>query len=89
MFYYVYVLSRKDNKSYIGCTNNLIERISRHKKRQILSTKDNLPIRLIAYFAFPDKYTAFNFEKYLKTGSGRAFLKKHLKIPDANLDNTP
>lgn len=27
--------------------------------------------------AFKDKYLAFNFEKYLKSGSGRAFIKKH------------
>jgi len=28
-------------------------------------------------FAFSNKYTAFNFEKYLKSGLGRAFIKKH------------
>jgi len=37
-----------------------------------------LPIILIGYFAFKNKYKAYNFEKYLKTGSGRAFLKKRL-----------
>jgi putative endonuclease len=36
------------------------------------------PIKLISYFAFSDKYIAFEFEKYLKSGSGRAFLKKHV-----------
>ena len=35
-------------------------------------------MKLHCYFAFEDKYTAYNFEKYLKSGSGRAFLKKHL-----------
>jgi len=30
------------------------------------------------YFAIPNKYKAFEFEKYLKSGSGRAFIKKHL-----------
>jgi len=33
---------------------------------------------LISYTAFTDKYRAYEFEKYLKSGSGRAFLKKHL-----------
>ncbi len=43
----------------------------------ISSTRNRLPIKLISYFAFQDKYTAFNFEKYLKSGSGRAFMNKH------------
>ena len=27
--------------------------------------------------AISDKYKAYEFEKYLKSGSGRAFIKKH------------
>jgi hypothetical protein len=42
------------------------------------STSDRLPIVLITYIAFTDKYKAFEFEKYLKGGSGRAFLSKRL-----------
>jgi putative endonuclease len=34
-------------------------------------------VELTTYIAFKNKYTAFTFEKYLKSGSGRAFLKKH------------
>ncbi|TRZ64951.1 MAG: GIY-YIG nuclease family protein, partial [Spirochaetia bacterium] len=30
------------------------------------------------YITFNDKYKAFEFEKYLKSGSGRAFINKHL-----------
>jgi putative endonuclease len=33
---------------------------------------------LITYIAFTDKYKAFEFEKYLKGGSGRAFLNRYL-----------
>lgn len=75
--YYVYFLSRADGKPYTGCTDNLEDRLSRHSKGQIPATKDRLPIRLVSYFTCSNKYTAFNFEKYLKTGSGRAFIKKH------------
>lgn len=77
MFYYVYILKCNDDKPYIGCTDNLITRIDRHKKGQVPATKNRLPVKLIAYLAFSNKYTAFNFEKYLKSGSGRAFIKKH------------
>lgn len=78
MFWYVYILKCNDEKPYTGCTNDLKDRINRHNKKQVLATQDRLPIKLIAYFAFSNKYTAFNFEKYLKSGSGRSFLKRHL-----------
>jgi len=76
--YYVYLLKCVDGKTYIGCTDNLKDRKNRHDKDQILATKNRLPVTLDAYFAFKDKYKAFEFEKYLKSGSGRAFLKRHL-----------
>ncbi len=76
-FYYVYILKCGDGLTYTGCTDNLKERIDRHQKGQVPATKNRLPVSLTSYFAFSDKYTAFNFEHYLKSGSGRAFLKKH------------
>jgi predicted GIY-YIG superfamily endonuclease len=75
--YYVYSLKCKDGY-YVGCTNNLKERINRHKTGNVPATTKRLPVRLIFYFAIDDKYIAFNFEKYLKSGSGRSFIKKHL-----------
>lgn len=74
--FYVYNLKCKDG-FYIGCTNDLRDRIFRHENGQIPATRDRLPLKLISYFAFSDKYKTFNFEKYLKSGSGRAFLNKH------------
>lgn len=76
--YYVYLLLCNDNEPYTGCSSNLKQRIERHKKGHVPATKDRLPVKLISYHAFNDKYKAFDFEKYLKSGSGRAFLKKHL-----------
>jgi len=73
---YVYLLRCKDGP-YTGCTGNLKERLLRHQKGMVPATKDRLPIFLENYFAFSDKYKAFYFEKYLKSGSGRAFAKKH------------
>lgn len=75
--YYVYILLCSDNKTYIGGTNDLKDRIKRHQKGYIEATKKRLPVKLKAYFAFDNEHTAFTFEQYLKSGSGRAFLKKH------------
>lgn len=50
----------------------------RHKSASVPATQARLPLTLISYIAFNDKYRAFEFEKYLKSGSGRAFLHKHL-----------
>ncbi len=75
--YYVYILKCKDNKPYTGCTSDLKERITRHKNGHVPATKERLPIELVNYVALIDKYKAFEFEKYLKSGSDRAFLKKH------------
>jgi len=75
--YSVYILRCADNHPYIGCTNNLEDRVQRHNKGQVPATKDRLPVELIVYIVFQNKYRAFEFEKYLKSGSGRAFLKKH------------
>ncbi len=75
--FYVYLLECKDGP-YIGCTSDLRERFARHQNGNVPATAKRLPVKLAAYFAFHDKIIAFNFEKYLKSGSGRAFVKRHL-----------
>jgi len=75
---YVYILKCTNKKHYVGCTQDLKERITRHQNGNVPSTKGILPVELITYIGFRDKYKAFNFEKYLKSGSGRAFAKRHL-----------
>lgn len=73
---YVYILKCNDGATYTGCTEDLKARFERHSKGYVLSTKSRLPVELIFYCAFKDKYKAFEFEKYLKSGSGRAFMAK-------------
>lgn len=76
--YYIYILLCSDKKSYVGCTDDLKDRVERHNKGYIDATKNRLPLKLFSYFAFSNKHIAFNFEQYLKSGSGRAFMKKHV-----------
>ena len=75
--HYVYILLCSNGEYYKGCTNNIEDRLHRHQSGWVEATKGVLPVQLITYTAFSDKYKAYEFEKYLKSGSGRAFLKKH------------
>ena len=68
--HYVYILRCADELTYVGCTSDLRERFQRHIKGQVPATALRLPVSLIFYAAFKDKYKAYDFEKYLKTGSG-------------------
>jgi len=76
--WYVYLLRCIDGTIYTGCTENLEERMKRHEKRQVSYTSSRLPFILITYISFNDKYKAYDFEKYLKSGSGKAFANKRL-----------
>ena len=76
--HYVNILRLSNNKYYVGCTIDLVERLARHQNGYVDSTKHHIPVELVFYSAFFDKYKAFEFEKYLKSGSGRAFTLKHL-----------
>ena len=45
---------------------------------EINYTSTRLPVEILVTINFTDKYKAYEFEKYLKTGSGKAFLHKRL-----------
>jgi predicted GIY-YIG superfamily endonuclease len=78
--WYVYILrSIKDPyKTYIGITENVERRLGEHNSNTQPHTKRYSPWRVETYVAFSDKDKAFVFEKYLKVGSGKAFLNKRL-----------
>ncbi len=80
MLYYTYVLkSDKDNKLYIGFTNNLKLRFEQHKKGLVTSTKNRRPLKLIYCEICTERKDATKREGYLKTHYGKMFLKKRLK----------
>lgn len=78
--YYVYILKSINNPSqhYVGYSTDLRSRVKAHNFGDSEHTKKFKPWKLATYFAFENEQTARRFEYYLKTGSGRAFLKKHL-----------
>src|SRR3989344_5065759 len=87
--YYTYLLENKNDKSwYIGYTSNLKKRISDHVSGNgALTTKRKISWRLIYYEAYIDKNDAEGRERFLKSGSGRKYLKKQLTnyLSEANL----
>jgi putative endonuclease len=76
--WYVYIAKCVDGTYYVGCTSNVDERIKRHPKGEVYYTSTRLPIEIIATMAFKNRYKAYEFEKYLKSGSGRAFMFKRI-----------
>ncbi|QQG45354.1 MAG: GIY-YIG nuclease family protein [Candidatus Sungiibacteriota bacterium] len=77
--YYIYITkSLKDGSLYKGFTEDLKERLKVHNQGGDDYTSRKRPWKLVWYCTFNDKKKALAFEKYLKSGSGRAFLKRHL-----------
>ena len=72
---YVYLLNSVANptQQYIGLTNELRKRLRDHNRGDSVHTAKFAPWRLVAYFAFSERNRAVAFERYLKSGSGRAF----------------
>jgi predicted GIY-YIG superfamily endonuclease len=76
---YVYILQSVafTDRFYVGVAEDLPDRLRRHNAGEVTHTAKYLPWRLKTYIAFSDEKRAFAFEKYLKSGSGRVFAKRH------------
>lgn len=83
--HYVYVIRSVINpeKIYVGCTIDLEERIAAHNSGRSPHTEKYKPWKLIVYLGFQEKIAAIEFEKYLKSGSGRALIAKRFLLSDA------
>ena len=76
---YVYLirsLSFQD-QTYIGITSNLNNRLKEHNAGESIHTSKFKPWNIILCIAFTEENKAKDFEKYLKSGSGRSFAKRH------------
>ncbi|NTG39441.1 GIY-YIG nuclease family protein [Rhizobium rhizogenes] len=77
---YVYILTSIEAPAhhYVGVTGDLKARLAKLNAREVPHTSKYAPWSLKTCIAFSDEAQAFAFEKYLKSGSGRAFAKKRL-----------
>ena len=81
---YVYIWkSLKDNKQYIGSTNNLDRRILSHNNGQVESTKHRRPFVLFGYQVCDTIQESARLEKSYKRSHG--FLERAIKRGDFKL----
>jgi len=76
--YYVYLLKSINNpdKTYIGYTTDLKQRLQKHNEGGSVHTSTDKPWRVVTFIGFDEASKAREFEKYLKVGSGNAFAQK-------------
>jgi predicted GIY-YIG superfamily endonuclease len=79
MFHYVYVLVSESDpgRHYVGSTSDLNARLAAHNAGKVSHTSKCKPWRVETAIAFSDKGKATAFERYLKSGSGREFARRH------------
>jgi putative endonuclease len=76
---FVYVLRSipAPERYYVGLTANVESRLATHNSGGSQHTALIRPWELVASIEFGNENSAIAFERYLKTGSGRAFAKRH------------
>jgi putative endonuclease len=76
---FVYILRSNSDpeRHYVGLTNDVARRLHWHNTGPSGVTVHHRPWSLVVSLEFADGTTAGRFEGYLKTGSGRAFAKRH------------
>ncbi len=80
--YYVYLLRSLNfpDQIYIGFTQDLKKRLTNHNSGTTSHTDKYKPWEMVMFLGFKDKDAALEFERYLKSHSGRAFALKRFLI---------
>lgn len=86
----VYVLKNADPvpRFYVGLTADVPSRLEDHNVGRCPHTAKHRPWQLHVVIEFPDEARAVRFERYLKSGSGREFAKRHFE-QEANSLKSP
>ena len=77
----VYVLRSMSDPSryYTGVTSDVDARLAAHNAGRCPHTADGKPWQLEVVVHFADERRAIVFERYLKSGSGCAFARRHFR----------
>jgi predicted GIY-YIG superfamily endonuclease len=78
---FVYILRSSDQnpKFYVGLSSDVGVRLADHNMGCCPHTASRRPWQLHVVIEFSDEDRAIRFERYLKSGSGRAFAKRHFE----------
>jgi putative endonuclease len=87
---FVYILRSDSNpeRHYVGLTSDIARRLHWHNNGPSGVTVRHRPWSLVVLLEFADVKNALRFERYLKTGSGRAFSKRHFGAAPGDLSGT-
>ncbi len=79
IFIYVYRLrsTSHPDQVYTGLTEDLASRLAKHNGGSVPHTAKYRPWEIDSATAFRDRTKAVAFERYLKSGSGREFARRH------------
>ena len=75
---YILISKKYPTRYYIGITQGLSRRLKEHNNGDSKYSKKYAPWHLETFITLSSKHKAQELEKYLKSGSGFAFLKKRL-----------
>ena len=77
-YHYVYIhVSGEGKHRYVGVTEDLKQRLAKHNAGDVPHTSRHSDWTIETALAFRSKEKAAAFEKYLKSGSGREFARRH------------
>jgi putative endonuclease len=79
-FVYVVTTVTRPEAFYVGVTNDVPARLADHNAGRCAHTLKRRPWQLHVAIEFTQEATALRFERYLKSGSGRAFAKRHFSV---------
>ena len=81
---FVYILRSDSDPSrhYVGRATDVDERLDWHNAGPCGYTLRHRPWRVVVSMQFPTEQEAARFERYLKSGSGRAFATRHFGAPE-------
>lgn len=74
--YFIYILqSLKDQRTYVGYSHDVQNRLARHNAGQVPATQNRRPLKLIFSESFETEQEAKQRELYWKSGAGRRKMK--------------
>jgi predicted GIY-YIG superfamily endonuclease len=70
-------------RHYVGRTSNVRDRLEWHNHGPSGYTVHHRPWSIVVSIEFANEIAVVHFEKYLKSGSGRVFAKRHFSGGEA------